>query len=212
MKLVIFSDTHLTEKFNFKLFNKLQRAISDADLIIINGDFWDQYLTTFDQFMNSPWRALFKQLKQHKTVYLFGNHDRETQSDDRRLQFCDEVAEFYEIEIGKRKLRIEHGNRFVSDSHPPRWFGKLTFWVQALLVKVRPLTIFLRIIQRKWNRKMKTWATENLEDDQLLICGHSHLQEQDLSSKFINAGFNCYGHHQYLVIEDDNLTLIRDRY
>jgi len=55
MKTLIFADTHLTEKFDVKLFDYIAPLALKADQIIINGDFWDSYLTSFDQFMSSSW-------------------------------------------------------------------------------------------------------------------------------------------------------------
>ena len=38
-KVVVFSDTHLTCKFNKKLFEEMASLILYADIVIINGDF-----------------------------------------------------------------------------------------------------------------------------------------------------------------------------
>lgn len=212
MKVVIFSDTHLTEKFSLKLFTKLKQAITGADLVIINGDFWDHYLTTFDRFLASPWQSLFKILKQHKTLYLYGNHDRESHSDERRMRFCDEAKDYYEFSSGSWQFRVEHGNRFVSDSHAARWVGQLTHLIQIIVFKTKILLPLLTLVRQNWNNKMKSWSSANLKENQLLVCGHSHLQEEDYAAKFINAGFNCYGHFEYMVVENGKIRLIRERY
>ena len=52
-KILIFSDSHLSPRFNQAYFNKLANLIEQADQVIINGDFWEGYFYSFDEFLNS---------------------------------------------------------------------------------------------------------------------------------------------------------------
>ncbi|KKP50689.1 MAG: hypothetical protein UR42_C0024G0015, partial [Candidatus Roizmanbacteria bacterium GW2011_GWA2_33_33] len=50
MNILVFSDTHLYLPFDGKKFNFLKKIISDSDQVIINGDFFDDYMISFDEF------------------------------------------------------------------------------------------------------------------------------------------------------------------
>src|SRR5689334_5828739 len=83
MKLLIFSDSHLSARFDEAKYNYLRWIITHADKVVINGDFWDRDLTTFDQFVNSDWRKLFPLLLSKATTYIYGNHDWKGYCDER---------------------------------------------------------------------------------------------------------------------------------
>ncbi len=87
MKTIVLSDTHLYEEFDEKKFNFLKRIISKVDRVIINGDFWDSYICSFSDFINSPWKKLFPLLKTKKTVYIYGNHDKKSLTDKKNITF-----------------------------------------------------------------------------------------------------------------------------
>jgi hypothetical protein len=59
MQTLIFSDTLLHQKFDQKKYNFLLKIIKAADQVIINGDFWDSDLSSFDKFVKSRWKQLF---------------------------------------------------------------------------------------------------------------------------------------------------------
>ncbi len=77
MKTIIFSDAHLTNRFDEPTYRFLENMILSADKIIINGDFWDGEVVSFNQFINSKWQKLFPLLLERKAVYIYGNHDRQ---------------------------------------------------------------------------------------------------------------------------------------
>ena len=96
MRYLIFSDTHLTPKYEPKKFAVLKNAIEQADRVIINGDFWEGFVCTFNEFVESPWsKELFPLLKKKKAVYLFGNHDRESLANERASLFSDKQMKKY---------------------------------------------------------------------------------------------------------------------
>lgn len=71
MRVLVFSDTHLTKAFDDKKCEFLKKIISDSDQVIINGDFWDGYIISFDEFLKPEWACLFPPLKAKKNfLYL----------------------------------------------------------------------------------------------------------------------------------------------
>ena len=111
MNILIFSDTHLYLPFNEKKYNFLKKIIEKSDRVIINGDFFDDYMISFDDFLNSPWNGLFPLLKTKKTVYIYGNHDKRSFSDKRADLFSDIQAERYKIKTQDKTFIFEHGHK-----------------------------------------------------------------------------------------------------
>ena len=206
---IIFSDTHLTPEFNHKLFNKLKKIISRANRVIINGDFWDGYLTNFDTFINSEWRKLFKLLKKKKTVYVFGNHDPEDFGDHRYHLFSDRQCNFFRFKSGNQLFHVEHGD-------------KLNF---NLTFKTKPLIPFLRrgyrFIDKQKNLRtvmgnffdyiakltdekgddtiFKYMAKRKNKDKHFYIFGHTHIPRFYRKLRYANPG--RIDSHQFGYIE-----------
>ena len=65
-KILIFSDTHLTKRFEEKKYNLLVRLVSSSDRVIINGDFWDSWFVSFKDFLGSKWNKLFPLLRERE--------------------------------------------------------------------------------------------------------------------------------------------------
>src|SRR3989338_10652126 len=206
MRTIIFSDSHLTEKFDLLKFNFLTRIIELADKVVINGDFWDGYVTSFDRFVNSEWKKLFPLLKSKKTIYLYGNHDSSDLSDARVNLFSSFQDTSYFIKSGDFNFKIEHGHNFVQYSDK-KW----------PLVLVRLITIFYNLnhfIKFRFQKKQllelyrdlninfkKRFTAENF-----LITGHTHGAEISLAKRFANSGFIQWGYGSYLVLEDGKLS------
>lgn len=91
MKTLVISDTHLDLPFDEKKYALLERIISDADRVIINGDFWEGFPLTFDKFYSSSWNKLFPLLKSKKTIYIFRNHDAREYTDTSKLRTFSEI-------------------------------------------------------------------------------------------------------------------------
>src|SRR3990167_5228492 len=87
MKVLVFSDSHLDHNFEPKKLSYLKKLVRSVDQVIINGDFWEGYSITFDQFLSSKWNELFPLLKAKKAVYIFGNHDKKVLADKRMRLF-----------------------------------------------------------------------------------------------------------------------------
>jgi len=217
MITLIFSDTHLTRRFEKRRFNYLKKIIVEADKVIINGDFWDGYFVDFDKFIKSRWSQLFPILKARETVYLYGNHDRREWCNEKVFLFSDKQAEMIKIKLAGKILRIEHGNKIVPDP------GDIYPWIIDKRIR-RIIAFFILIIGRvllthmgkkylrKWNRRIKDWWKKQYAKNQILVCGHTHVAEFNLIARYINVGFIRYNYAHYLKIVDDKLELVEERY
>lgn len=221
MKTIIFSDVHLTKKFDSKKFEFLKRTIERADQIIINGDFWDHYVCKFSTFVKSDWKKLFPLLRAKNTIYLYGNHDRQSWTDDRVSLFSRHAAHQHIIEFGDKKLVVEHGNR-ITPSIDEKAVAKFTIGpirYAATKSKNALERIGLVILGEKFfktekreNRKMKKFVQKNFKSNEILICGHTHLAEFDLENRYINNGLVRHGFGQYVVVENDKIRLVTENY
>lgn len=214
MKIIIFSDSHLTDRFEEKKFLFLIKIISNADKVIINGDFWDGYLTNFDKFVKSRWKKLFPLLKKRKTVYIYGNHDNKEFSDIRVNLFS--VYQGYKntIKSGNMTFHFEHGH----DIH------KLPdIFLPMFLIRIIVLTD--NVLRHWWyllNRSGLLNYYHSLNDyyrrgnkmprNNLLIVGHSHGAEIAIKDGFANSGFIRWGYGSYLVCENGKLELKQEKY
>lgn len=229
MKILVFSDTHLTHKFDQKKYQYLHSIIAQADRVIINGDFWDSWFTTFDKFVNSKWSQLFPLLKEKNTVYIFGNHDEKEDVDQRINLFCNDFGDEYIIRIGNQTVALTHGYNMLANRR-----GYIESKYRELLVKhdtlllvivLRHLMNFLERMgyklnpnllrkssfAKKSNQLMKKNRLESNKDG-WLIGADTHLSEIDHQQKYANSGSILYGYASYLLIEDGELNLIEERF
>ena len=223
-KIVIFSDTHLTAKFDQAKFNFLADMIAKADRVIINGDFWDFGITSFNRFVNSQWQKLFPLLRSKGTIYLFGNHDFPEWSDERIELFSVKQGERCQLQTESYKLMIEHGHELTPSLELiwPKVFGRRAMVWLAYSINLLGFTVARNFYLKLFtvdNLRMKKIAHTRMEKmahtldlDKILVCGHSHRQEKSLTKKFINIGAVRWGLGQYLLVEGDKLTLVNDSY
>jgi predicted phosphodiesterase len=208
MKLIVLSDLHLSAKFDPKQFDKLHNAIQGSDQVILNGDFWDSFITDFDSFVNSKWSNLFPLLKAKNTIYLYGNHDPQKYTDQRVNLFSVAQEHHYKLAIDGHKLHFHHGNEIALKGGESKTIAFLARNIE------KPLRMFaepvVNTLLQGLNEKMKQWAKQNLAIDEILVCGHTHIQELALNQQFINSGYNCYGKMQYLLVDDGQIKLIND--
>ncbi len=215
MRTIIISDLHLTRRFEKRKFNFLKKIIEKSDQVIINGDLWDYYFSSFSQFMSSQWRQLFPLLKEKKTVYLYGNHDRKKWCDSRVNEFSIKQGDRFSIKFNKTSLQIEHGNRIAmaqDDQYP--WITEFRSTIAIFIILARRFLQSKSGKQRlkKFNIIMIEWWKNNRKLNQWLVCGHSHVKEYNLSQRFINTGYIGYGIGQYLKIDDEGFQLVEERY
>jgi len=208
MKTVVFSDTHLALPFDQKKFDFLIDLIERFDRIIINGDFWDGYLISFDEFVNSKWNMLFPHLLNKETIYVYGNHDKESQSDTRRSLFSKIQTKKYILETRMYTYQIEHGNRlspFVDETDgfvSPPWVQKSFSVAEYFIVNHLPKRI-MKVTHGRFNNKIKKLWLDESKENQILVTGHTHFAEIDLESRFINTGFVNHGLGHYLSINEE---------
>ena len=220
MKILIFSDTHLKKKFKPEKFRFLQKIISGADRVLINGDFWDGLFINFSEFVDSPWRRLFPLLKERRTVYLYGNHGPRSQVDKRVNLFSDRQGEQYRLRLRGKTLVVTHGHRFALSLFEaikrlplPRTFRRLAADFKDLFVRaLGPRYVYWQY--KHLNRELKEQKNKVLGDDEILISGHTHAAEMDLEHNFVNTGYIDYGHGQYLIVDDKTgeMYLYREQY
>ncbi len=204
MRYLILSDTHLTHRFEPKKMAYLSRMIEPADRVILNGDFWEQEKTTFDQFLASEWATtLFPLLRQKNTVYLFGNHDPEDQSDDRVEQFAIETADLHRCTIGSTLYHFEHGHRFLP-------LDELGFIPDALAGPIHDTLIglfsprIMNLTLSHLNRQLRTKARQLIDPDAFLLTGHTHVPELSNELRYGNSGFVLAGYGGAITIDQSN--------
>jgi len=216
MKTLIFSDSHLSKKFEQSKFDLLKKIISSADRVIINGDFWEGYNCTFKQFINSPWNKLFPLLKKRKTVYIYGNHDKKKYSNINVKLFSEVQVQKYKFRSGDKTFYLEHGDRLVPlwDDYLPRYPKLLNNFmdkIEWLMFKVFG-KIHLYVFFRLLNKRAKKLVRGKYKRNEYLVCGHTNFAEIDLKRNFINSGFIKHGIGQYLIVEDGEITAHEERY
>lgn len=209
--ILVFSDTHLYMPFDQKKFNYLKKIINSADQVIINGDFFDDYMISFADFMKSPWNQLFPFLKKKKAIYVFGNHDQEKFSDKRVQLFSIKQSPEYRIKIKNKTFVFTHGQQFRKT---PDLFFKNIFKIMPLvtfIVKIAYINrqIMTNIFGRNFlklrfsyhNYFTKKKAIKTIKKDEFLIIGHNHWAEVDEKNHFACCGAILYGYAQYLTID-----------
>ena len=211
MKTLIISDIHLTHVFDEKKFLFLEKLFSSYEKIILNGDFWDGYITTFDRFISSQWKKLFPLLKEKGAIYLYGNHDQKQFSDKRVSLFSVEQKDSYILQYSSTIYHIEHGHLLypsIDMTFPPsRKF--LTFHI------IEHLLVFLgsphNFILRQANNIMKKKLRKK-QFPHWYLCGHIHVAELDEKNKFANSGFVQFGKATYLIVDSSGISLRTEWY
>lgn len=219
MKLLVISDTHLSLPFDIEKYHLLKRIISKSDQVIINGDFWEGFLLTFDEFFNSKWSKLFPLLKEKNTVYIFGNHDKKKYSDTEKIkEFSTIQTDRYVYKKDGKTYVFEHGDRFMPfekkeiNIKDPKVKKQLrrSNKIEKTVVKLfgssyqRLFKIFNIILRKR--------ARRELENNELFFCGHTHIHEINHKNKFYNTGMIKHGLAQYIYIENGEIISMNERY
>lgn len=219
-KILIISDVHLSEKFNPKKYQFLEKIISESDKVIINGDFWTYYISTFNQFLNSKWKGLFSLLKEKKAVYIYGNHDREKYCNESVSEFSVLQGDSYKFEAGgKSYLLARHGHDLVnvgmenSEKYMKFWrdfnMDAITYFIETILIKIFGRNVYS--IGKRLNETIKEYS-KKLEGIDYLVVGHTHWAEIDKGNKFINCGLIHSGFANYVVIDGAGPRLVLTTY
>ena len=217
MKTLVFSDTHLSHRFDQAQFELLRQQIEAADRVVINGDFWDQYLTTFDKFVKSDWRQLFPLLKQRQTIYIPGNHDMRDHLDERWQLFADRLEDRIVLQVGPTFYRIEHGHLHtysfeLKHVRIAKMFNRLYPVIDKFEHQGNRLTKFyldyLRVKHFANDIDLRRFARQNCFENGWYIFGHSHTQKKDTEAKYLNPGMFRCGSANWLTLDEAGVSML----
>lgn len=220
MKVLVFNDTHLSDKFDQELYDYIVNLVKKADKVIINGDFWDGYLVSFDAFMNSRWSDLFPILKKKNCVYITGNHDKPEFMDERVICFAEQVVEQFTLRQSGNTFHFQHGNgiapthdrhkifqnpiylRFVY-SFFTNWYLKLDRYIKIYAIH----EYYKALTQLKaFRNHVQRFKLANLKSkNHYFIFGHTHLHAHFKKEKIISVGALQKYRKNYLFISDGKL-------
>lgn len=209
MKTLIISDLHLRKAFDQNYFDILRQLFGQYENIILNGDFWDSYYLSFDEFLNSEWNQLFPILKSKNTIYLEGNHDFLYQMDDRVHEFCNEMKVKHKINWKDKTLVITHGHTFKKSKIQKYKFLKNSKYVFELLKfgnLILEKTPFDKILNNSSAKSLKKEVLKSKKSSEIFIIGHSHIPELDLENGYVNCGF-FKKDRSFVVVDEDEIRL-----
>jgi predicted phosphodiesterase len=224
MYILIISDTHFDPWYDPKKALFLKRLIRNADQAVINGDLWESFFWSFNDFIKSKWSELFPLLKAKNAIYIYGNHDAEHLSDKRAKLFSVWQLPEWQIELGGTLFTIRHGDEYdlLFQKWSRSFLGNLFLHnplvIRLMLFVERLAMQFLDIhySQKKlqtFNEEIKEKAKNKLLPHEFLITGHTHSAELDMTSRFANSGYIRNGLAQYLEItKAGQLILHEERY
>jgi len=190
--------------------------ILSADTVIINGDFWDSYFVSFEEFLNSEWQKLFSLLKQKHAVYIYGNHDPQAKISKGYLQFADKAAAFFEFKSGGRTFYVEHGDRLSKPLQDRLSWLKLPLFIKkvhnfseylsAKMLKNRTPANYFKA------RSLFARARKGKEKEVALVLAHSHLPVKDDKNNNYGTGYIGYGYGSYLLVTEDKVSRVESDY
>ena len=214
MNILVISDTHLSLPFEEKKFRFLSALINKYDQIIINGDFWEGFLISYNKFITSPWRTLFPSLKQKNSIYIFGNHDTEKLGNGSFDSFSVKQTDRYEAKVNGHTFVFEHGHRLLpldsDDESKKIRYTKYMDKVEKYMIKGFG-TKYQKLL-KPYNKKIKKLLAKELKENEYYVCGHTHCAEVDHKNRFINTGVIKHGLGQYLVIRNNRAYLKQEKY
>ena len=221
MKKLIISDTHLSS-FNKRQFDFLKDLIESVDEVIINGDFWDGWCISFEKFVNSKWQDLFDLLLEKNTIYIYGNHDPKCLSDDRCALFAVETRDSYQFELFGQKFHCEHGHSLMTGLDMEdfinfyfKLFNRRPKVICYIIAKFERLlfTLFPRIASNsRLGQRTNEILRENLNTERINIFGHSHSPDLDFANNFINTGSIMCNNASYVIFDEDDIRLEKNKY
>lgn len=208
--VLVISDLHLTPKFNPKKLNFFMNLFRQADQVIILGDFWDNWFSSFKDFIESPWSAMFRLLDSKNTIYIFGNHDHHQAYDHDIDQFSEYAVKKISLNINGKKFNFIHGHQLLRKN-------PFLCRYAHLLKKKRPILRHIlhfselsldylfpelythNLLSRKVNQLMEKQIPKFFNNG-ITVCGHSHNPKLDLANNFINTGSMRFNIVNYLWI------------
>ena len=214
MNILVISDTHLSLPFEEKKFRFLETLINKHDQVIINGDFWEGFVISYDKFVLSPWKSLFPLLKKKNSIYIFGNHDPEEYGNGSFDAFSMIQTDNYRAEVNGHTFLLEHGHRLLpldsGDENKRRRATKNMDRLEKYMIK--GFGAKYQKLLKSYNKKIKKKLVSELKESEYYVCGHTHCAEIDHKNRFINTGVIKHGLAQYLVIHDNTAHLKQEKY
>jgi predicted phosphodiesterase len=217
MNTLVISDTHLG-KYNKKKDIFLKELVSQYERIVINGDFWDSWGTSFQKFVNSKYRGLLNLLKSKETFYIYGNHDYRAEAQKKLGEiFSNKQGIELDITIGGKSFHFEHGHRFFHNQkkvHLINYYyliDKIPF-LGPLIYKLVGLSYRLfqkRLAHSRVGISRNEYAKSIKPSDTYYVTSHTHVPEVDEKERFFNTGCVMGKFFSYLVIDaNGNVELI----
>lgn len=154
----------------------------------------------------------FSDFKGKKTVYIQGNHDKQIYTNKHVELFSNYQTTSYKKIIGKTEYIFEHGNSILP-AIDDLFNIKLSPIIQKPVRTIHDYLVkkykkeFLRFAFKRHNQKIKRKLQKSLEKNQVYVCGHTHFAEIDRENQFMNSGIFRSGLGQYLIIEENKITL-----
>lgn len=223
-KILIFSDTHLTCRFDEKWFEEIVPLVQKADIVIINGDLWESTSCRFKKFLKSKWNNLLFPLLKNKTIFIYGNHDYENRKKIDSILFSKEHHDNFKFKSGKKIFEVTHGDKI--SSLPYSFHKRLSKWLK----KIPGLYLWLKgkeekegilfwplqkYISRENNNRLveyKKFYLKNKEDNLIRIFGHVHKPKHNLEDNFIILGSFKKGNKRYIEIDNGKIKFINENY
>lgn len=216
MKTLIVSDIHLSHVFDEKKYLFLKKLFSSFDRIILNGDFWDGHIISFNHFISSKWSGLFPLLKSKGAIYLYGNHDQKQFNDKRMSLFSVEQKESHILTFKSTTYHIEHGHVLYPSFDMIIPFSPILLYCIAVISQYmenlffslgNPHTMVLKQANKTMKKKLK-----RKQFPHWYLCGHTHCAEFDAKNRFANSGFIQFGKASYLIVDSSGPSLRTESY
>ena len=215
MKRVIISDLHIGSKNSNEeaLINFLSSI--QCDELILAGDIIDFIkIPSFTEHSHALLKIVGKFNK--KIVYIVGNHDISFRSFVGKQVFGVVFVDAYEFIDGKRKYRVEHGDKYEGGIVHRRFLMNIISVVQDYFERWLNIDLhyWLRKLPTRKRRLIRIWDIITWNDDaDVFIMGHIHtpevliwVNEQEVIKTYVNTG-DWVEHQTYVVIEDDTIRL-----
>jgi len=227
-RVLVISDLHLSHRVQKRKLEFLKKLVSEYDQVIINGDFWDNWFTTFDKFINSKWQELFPLLKEKNCIYITGNHDPIQEVDDRCKLFCNVYSSKYEINFFGTEYYFVHGNEYLATTY--KGFLRVYSAVLQYLEKTFMRSFiynFLHTLEKigyfisseqMINSKVGGTLNERFiekygpDDNRWVVFAHTHTSLIDKERTFANSGCVIHGVANYLEIDESGLAIKLEYY
>jgi len=210
---LVLSDLHLTKRFEKGKEAYLTNLIKKYKNIILNGDFYEAMIYSKQDLVKSGYGKLFKLLKSKNTYYLPGNHDPIEYSKAVAESVSNNIADFVKLNIGGFKYHIEHGHLLCRHEKKPNPFKfKIKYYLFHPIQKYLPVSTFT--VGSLWNRKVlkNRHLHPQVKDDEILVCGHTHVKVFDLKKKYVDLGRTQFGSGNYAVIDEKGIRMVGFKY